>query len=71
MGVVLIEWLSGPGKCQVRFYQKKVKSVKKCQRPEMASPILGSYRKIQTHEKCKSLGDSKLDLEVLQQPCEV
>ena len=24
---------------------KKVKSVKKCQRPEMASPILGSYRK--------------------------
>ena len=33
---------------------KKVKSVKKCQRPEMASPILGSLsKKIQTHEKVK------------------
>ena len=59
-----------PGSVKLDLIQKSW-ICEKCQRPEIASPILGSYQKIQTHEKCKSLRDSKLDFEVLQQPCEV
>ena len=50
------KWLSKPRECQVRFYQKKVKSIKNVKVPEIASQILESYQKFKPIKNVKVSG---------------